>query len=100
MILASKHEIPRTDEEPQTNAQNAYVCATRYIYQRYELRAGNHPGAFAPPLLIQEGSSARLPSSDEEGRRASGGGGAEQEMYKGRPGVVGSAPYFPRQKKS
>jgi hypothetical protein len=28
MILASKHEAPWTDEEPQTNAQNAYVCAT------------------------------------------------------------------------
>ena len=28
MILASKHEIPWTDEEPQTNAKNAYVCAT------------------------------------------------------------------------
>ena len=26
MILASKHEAPRTDEEPQTNAKNA--CAT------------------------------------------------------------------------
>ena len=53
-----------------------------YIYLRCELRAGNHPGAIAPPLLIQEGSSGRLPSSDEEGRRASGGGGAEQELYK------------------
>jgi hypothetical protein len=28
MILTSKHEIPWTDEEPQTNAKNAYVCAT------------------------------------------------------------------------
>ena len=46
-----------------------------------EITAGNHPGAIAPPLLIQEGSSGRLPSSDEEGRRARGGGGAEQEMY-------------------
>ena len=27
MILTSKHEIPWTDEEPQTNAKNAYVCA-------------------------------------------------------------------------
>jgi hypothetical protein len=25
MILTSKHEIPWTDEEPQTNAENAYV---------------------------------------------------------------------------
>ena len=25
MILTSKHEIPWTDEEPQTNANNAYV---------------------------------------------------------------------------
>ena len=29
----------------------------------------NHPGARAPPLLNQEGSSSVLPSSDEEGRR-------------------------------
>ena len=27
MILTSKREIPRADEEPQTNAQNAYVAA-------------------------------------------------------------------------
>jgi len=26
MILTSKHEIPRTDEEPPTNAQSAYVA--------------------------------------------------------------------------
>jgi hypothetical protein len=32
MILTSKHEIPRTDQEPQTNAKNAYVCATRWFY--------------------------------------------------------------------
>jgi hypothetical protein len=29
MILASKYKILWTDEEPQTNANNAYVCATR-----------------------------------------------------------------------
>jgi hypothetical protein len=29
MILTSKQEIPWTPEEPQTNAKNAYVCATR-----------------------------------------------------------------------
>jgi len=28
MILTSKYEISWTDEEPQTNAKNAYVCAT------------------------------------------------------------------------
>ena len=26
MILTSKNKIPWTDEEPQTNAKNAYVC--------------------------------------------------------------------------
>jgi len=30
VILASKHEPPRTHEEPQTNAKNAYVCATSF----------------------------------------------------------------------
>jgi hypothetical protein len=28
MILTYKHKIPRTDEEPQANARNAYVGAT------------------------------------------------------------------------
>ena len=31
MILTSKHEIPWTDEEPQTNARNAFVCATHSL---------------------------------------------------------------------
>jgi hypothetical protein len=31
MILTSENKIPWTDEEPQTNAKNAYVCATRYV---------------------------------------------------------------------
>jgi hypothetical protein len=31
MILVSKHETPWADEEPQTNANNAYVCATRFF---------------------------------------------------------------------
>ena len=30
MMLTPKHELPWTDEEPQTNAQDAYVCATRF----------------------------------------------------------------------
>jgi hypothetical protein len=30
LILTSKHKIPWTEEEPQTNAKNAYVCATRW----------------------------------------------------------------------
>ena len=29
MILTAKHELPWTDEEPQTKAKNAYVCADR-----------------------------------------------------------------------
>jgi len=28
MLLTSTHEMPWTDEEPQTNAKNAHVCAT------------------------------------------------------------------------
>ena len=59
-----------------------------------EITAGNHPGAIAPPLLIQDGSSGRLPSSDEEGRRARGGGGAEQEMYKLEARGFSPAPEF------
>jgi RHS repeat-associated protein len=40
MILTSKRETPRVDEEPQTNANNAYVCATSFwgqsfTYDRY-----------------------------------------------------------------
>ncbi len=31
MILTPKYEIPWTDEGPQTNANNAYVCATHYL---------------------------------------------------------------------
>jgi len=30
-----------------------------YIFFRGDLRAANHPGAIAPPLLIQEGSSGK-----------------------------------------
>jgi len=41
-----------------------------------------HPGASAPPLLNQEGSAYKLPSSDEEGPRPWRGGGAEPEMPK------------------
>ena len=51
-----------------------------YIFFRHDLHAGNHPGATAPPLLIQEGSSYKLPSSDEEGWRPGRRGGVEQEM--------------------
>jgi hypothetical protein len=29
MMLTPKHELPWTDEEPRTNAKDAYVCATR-----------------------------------------------------------------------
>ena len=28
MLLTSTHELRRAHEEPQTNANNAYVCAT------------------------------------------------------------------------
>jgi RHS repeat-associated protein len=34
MILTSKHNIPGIDEEPQTNAKNAYVCY-RLVYNYY-----------------------------------------------------------------
>jgi hypothetical protein len=34
MILASKHETPWTDEEPQTNAENAYVCYPPVLVKR------------------------------------------------------------------
>ena len=30
MLLTSKYEPRRTHEKPQTNAKNAYVCATRF----------------------------------------------------------------------
>ena len=30
MLLTFKHDRWWTHEEPQTNANNAYVCATRY----------------------------------------------------------------------
>jgi hypothetical protein len=50
-----------------------------YIWLRRSSRTGNHPGATAPPLLIQEGSSYKLPSSDEEGWRPGRRSGAEQE---------------------
>jgi hypothetical protein len=30
IMLTPKHDLPWTDEEPQTNAKNAYVCATRF----------------------------------------------------------------------
>jgi hypothetical protein len=43
-------------------------------------RIDNHPGACAPPLLNQEGSPYKLPSSDEEGRRLWRRGGAEPEV--------------------
>jgi len=32
MILTSKHEPRWTREEPQTDAKNACVCATRFQY--------------------------------------------------------------------
>ena len=50
-----------------------------YIYLGDGSSTGNHPGATAPPLLIQEGSSKKLPSSDEEGRRPGRRGDAEPE---------------------
>ncbi len=31
MILAAKHETPWTDQEPQTNARNAYARATHSL---------------------------------------------------------------------
>jgi hypothetical protein len=37
MILTSKNKIPWMDEEPQTNAKNAYVCATRLCHGRPKL---------------------------------------------------------------
>ena len=37
-ILTSKHQIPRTDEEPQTNPQNAYLGATPAPHARRTLQ--------------------------------------------------------------
>ena len=42
-MLASKREVPWTDEEPQTNAKNAYVCATRFL--SYSTATRDFPGA-------------------------------------------------------
>jgi hypothetical protein len=41
MILTSKPEIPRRDEEPQTNAQNAYV-ATPLEFEIADSRFKSH----------------------------------------------------------
>ncbi len=53
-IITSKHEIPWTDEEPQTNAKNAHVCATRScLLLRFEQMGARGPRPRDP--------AARLP---------------------------------------
>jgi hypothetical protein len=52
-ILTSTNKIPSTDEEPQTNANNAYVCATRSgdrerirrVENRMPVVEQEHPGS-------------------------------------------------------
>jgi hypothetical protein len=44
MILAFKHEIPRTDEEPPTNTTNAYVSATSLYNRRVVEESEKVPG--------------------------------------------------------
>jgi len=52
MILTSKHDISWTHEEPQTNAKNAYVCATH-----------------SPLLPGDEGSKIKaIPKQEADGR--------------------------------
>jgi len=47
----------------------AQSVALRLEFLHFDRANCNHPGAKAPPLLNQEGSASKLPSSDEEGQR-------------------------------
>jgi len=47
----------------------AAVSDRRLEFLHFDRANRNHPGTSAPPLLNQERSSFKLPSSDEEGQR-------------------------------
>ena len=57
MMLTPKHEIPWTDEEPQTNAKDAYVCATRWESRK----AGERALRYVSPGVLHNGGA--LPGS-------------------------------------
>ena len=71
MILTSTHEFPWTDEEPQTKAKNAYVCADRLeisIVARPKAappwksrKAGERALRYVPPGVLHNGGA--LPGS-------------------------------------
>jgi len=61
MLLTSTHEPRWTHEEPQTNANNAYVCATRWFENAYFNWTPPPP----PPLSTPEVNSFLCETSGE-----------------------------------
>jgi hypothetical protein len=108
MILTSKNKIPWTDEEPQTNAKNAYVCACILVWplisgvQQYlelavsggggrsALRPGGNSRACRvdrPPALFsyaEENPRPKEPVYSSSTGDGTGSGGPDRQLNSGR----------------